>query len=317
MQMSDDAVESSQEPATENKQEPGIVEEEAEQAATPERREEIRNGVASGHWWLLQDAPAELKADKEIVMNAVRCNGRSLEHCADCMQSDREVVLAAVAQDGIALKFVHESLRGDREVVLQAVSHSGGALHWASDEMKADREVVMRAVRKEGGALECASEELRGQADIVETAIKTKREMLQFATPELLMNGDFLLNCLNSMDCWDKIDSNYLQHCSQDTLEIIAEKVKPKYVLKVSMLSGKSCIIVSHGGNSSKSIRWTSARFLGLGAQQYPAGRLILPGGMAPEESPIDKWEGVEAGLVNEVQLVLRYGDDPQHMQGI
>jgi len=301
----------------ENAQETGPAEEEAEDTATPERREAITTGVANGHWWLLQDAPGELKADKEIVMTAVRCNGRSLEHCADCMRCDREVVLAAVAQDGIALKFVNESLRGDREVVLQAVSHSGGALHWASDELKADREVVMRAVKKEGSALECASEELRGHADIVETAIKTKREMLQFATPELLMNGDFLLNCLNSMNCWDKIDSNYLQHCSRDTLEIIAAKVKPKYVLKVSMLSAKSCIIVSHGGNSSKSIRWTAARFLGLAAQQYPAGRLVLPCGMAPEESPIDKWEGIETGQVNEVQLVLRYGDDPQQMHGI
>ena len=52
------------------------------------------------------------------------------------LQADREVVLAAVRQNGNALWFASEALQADRYVVLEAVREEGLALEYASDELK-------------------------------------------------------------------------------------------------------------------------------------------------------------------------------------
>mmetsp|Transcript_44837 Transcript_44837/g.106403 ORF Transcript_44837/g.106403 Transcript_44837/m.106403 type:complete len:296 (-) Transcript_44837:36-923(-) len=275
-----------------------------EEIPLDERRERIKGG----QWWMLQDAPEELAADKELIILAVKANGRALESAADSLRADREVVMAAVTQDGIALKWVDETLRGDPEVAKKACSHSGMALWWASDAMRRNREVVAVAVRQDGRALEAACEELRSEPEIVASAIRTAPAMLQFATPELLGDGDFLLPCLETINDWSNIDNNYLQHCKLDMLQTIAPKVIPKFLLKISMISGKACVVVTQAGNTSKSVRWTCARFLGLTQAQNATSRLILTDGSLPDENvPIEKWPGVAKGHVNEIQLVVAY----------
>ncbi len=47
-------------------------------------------------------------------------NGGALQHAAEALRADREVVLAAVRQAGVAFRYAAQPLRGDREVVLAA-----------------------------------------------------------------------------------------------------------------------------------------------------------------------------------------------------
>ena len=74
----------------------------------------------------------------------------------------KEVVLEAVKQDGRALEYASEELRGDKEVVMEAVKQYGRALEYASEELRGDKEVVMEAVKQNGLALEYASDEFIG-----------------------------------------------------------------------------------------------------------------------------------------------------------
>ena len=54
---------------------------------------------------LLRDAPEELKADRELVREAVAQNGSALLFAAPELRADRELVRVAVAQNGDALAF--------------------------------------------------------------------------------------------------------------------------------------------------------------------------------------------------------------------
>jgi len=52
----------------------------------------------------LDRVPEALRADREVVLAAVRQNGMALRFASAALQADREVVLAAVEQDGSALR---------------------------------------------------------------------------------------------------------------------------------------------------------------------------------------------------------------------
>ena len=64
----------------------------------------------------------------------------------------RELVLEAVRQDGRALQFTSPELCRDREVVMDAVRQSRGrAFRFASPELRRDREFVLEAVLQDVG----------------------------------------------------------------------------------------------------------------------------------------------------------------------
>tara|TARA_Y100000591_G_scaffold304432_1_gene301091 strand:+ start:832 stop:1713 length:882 start_codon:yes stop_codon:yes gene_type:complete len=103
-----------------------------------------------------------LQNDREVVLAAVRQDGKMLEWASDELRKDFDVVLAAVKQNGEALQFALGELRSNRSVVLAAVKEYGEALEWASEPLKADREVVRAAAEQAGhAALEFASADLR------------------------------------------------------------------------------------------------------------------------------------------------------------
>ena len=95
----------------------------------------------------------------------VKKDGLALEWAADSLRADREVVLAAVRKGAFALEFAANSLKRDRSFILEAVSTNGYALACAP-KFQGDRQIVETAVREDGSALEYASDELRGNKDV-------------------------------------------------------------------------------------------------------------------------------------------------------
>ena len=105
----------------------------------------------------LEFAPAEIKADREVVSTAVADNGHALRFAAAELRADRDVVRAAVARNGGALVYASAELRGDRAVVLAAVRHDGEALAYASPALRDNRAVVLAAIMQDADALRYAS----------------------------------------------------------------------------------------------------------------------------------------------------------------
>ncbi len=98
----------------------------------------------------LQYASAELKGDREIVMEAVKQCGCALHYASAQLQGDREIVMEAVKQRWWALEYASTELKGDREIVIEAVKLSGNALEYASAKLQGDREIVMEAMKQNG-----------------------------------------------------------------------------------------------------------------------------------------------------------------------
>ena len=69
-------------------------------------------------YFTLADADEKLKADKEVVLAAVKQNGLALEYADKKLKADKEVVLAAVKQDADALRFADKKLRADKKIVM-------------------------------------------------------------------------------------------------------------------------------------------------------------------------------------------------------
>ena len=142
---------------------------------------------------LLQYASEELKADREIVMGAVKLHGEALRHASAELRGDREIVTEALMHDEEGLSFlfcnllriVSAELQRDREVVTVAVKQNGLALCYASTELKGDREISTLAVRQNGRALQYASVELKGDRAIVTEAVTQDGSALQYASAEL------------------------------------------------------------------------------------------------------------------------------------
>lgn len=92
----------------------------------------------------LRYAPAEVRANKEKVLSAVKVFGRALKYASVELRADKYVVLAAVADDGKSLEYASEELQADREVVLIAVRKNG--FRYASKDLRGDIEVIVLAM---------------------------------------------------------------------------------------------------------------------------------------------------------------------------
>ena len=57
--------------------------------------------------------------------------------------SDREIMLEAVKKWGLSLEYASDNLKNDRALVYIAIKDSGDALQYASDALKADRDLVL------------------------------------------------------------------------------------------------------------------------------------------------------------------------------
>ncbi len=143
--------------------------------------------------YALQNASDEMKADKEVVLAAVKEHGYALEYASDEMKADKEVVLAAVNQLGYVLEYASDDMKANKEVVLDAVNQHGGALQNATEELKANKEVVLAAVEQSGLALEYASEEMKVDKEVVLAAVNRNGHALEYASEEMKANKEVVL----------------------------------------------------------------------------------------------------------------------------
>ena len=122
------------------------------------------------NYFSLADADKKLKADKEVVLEAVKKESSALDYADDKLKTDKDVILMAV--NGGNLKVANDVMRKDKKIVLAAVKSDGRALEYADDSFKKDKEIVLETVKISGGALEYADDSLKKDKEIVLEAVK-------------------------------------------------------------------------------------------------------------------------------------------------
>lgn len=108
-----------------------------------------------------------------------------LRRASPGLKADAELVLEALVYDSNALDFASESLRDDRDFMLKVAELDVKALRWASKVLKRDRLFIIDAVKINGDALEfdqCSSFESLG---VVRLAIASNPNAVRFASARI------------------------------------------------------------------------------------------------------------------------------------
>jgi hypothetical protein len=128
--------------------------------------------------------PEHLRADKEVVLTAVRQYGLAVQHASQDLRADKDIALAAVQQDGNALEFLPDFFRDDLEVVVAAVQQVHDAVLSAAPPLPLELFFSLRTIRANALTLDLVSDELGLFGD--------DREELQFAgASHLAAEGEF------------------------------------------------------------------------------------------------------------------------------
>ena len=114
----------------------------------------------------LQDASAELRADKEVVMVAMKQNMKSLKFASPELKRDQEIIMYALEADPAILRYADPVVFEDRAFMEECVSETWLALEYAPEEMRNDKAFVMIAARQNNAALKWATIEVRQQMGI-------------------------------------------------------------------------------------------------------------------------------------------------------
>eukprot|EP00971_Amphidinium_carterae_P019573 385370-Amphidinium_carterae.1 len=180
--------------------------------------------------------------------------------------------------NGSALQYATEALKSDPEVVQAAVRQRGFALQYATEALKSDCDVVLTAVQRNGCALEYASEAVRADREVVEEAVRQDEDALRWAADELLEDASFA-----------------------------TEEKRPLYLLKVTMLSGRSTVVAAAGPWSVEAVLNECRRRLGL---RVAGARMELwhgSGEIVPADGTrVRAWPGIQPeGEISEYQLVV------------
>eukprot|EP00971_Amphidinium_carterae_P302134 6002522-Amphidinium_carterae.1 len=198
------------------------------------------------------------------------------------MDGERERRLEEVKRYGPSLANVPKRYRADREIVLAAVQESGRALQYAAEECKADREIVLEAVQQNGYALAYAGEECKADREIAWTAVQEDPLSIGYAADELLL------------------DSTFASEAKQDW-----------YILHISLLSGRSTVVMSEG-DAEDLVNDSAEAIVGrccsrLQIQRRGGETLVHGTEVVPATAEVPDWPGIRPpGEVSEYQLVVQ-----------
>eukprot|EP00971_Amphidinium_carterae_P350010 6491342-Amphidinium_carterae.2 len=191
---------------------------------------------------------------------------------------ERRGVLKAVVRRCASLEDADEVWRSDREVVLTAVQHDGRALQFAAEALKGDREIVLAAVQEYGYALKHATEALRADLEIALAAVQQNRYALEYAADCLLEDPTFAM-----------------------------EAKRHFYLLKFTMLSGRSTVVLALGSCCVRSVLARRRNRLGLSGDGTTT-ELWRGSERVPDDgTDVEDWPGIQPpGEISEYQLLVR-----------
>ena len=151
----------------------------------------------------LEHASDELKADKEVIMAALK-SGYSLpyEHVSDALKTDKDFLLEIVSLDAYCLEFFSEELKQDEQIVLAAAKHFGdAALEFGADKFKTNKNIITEAVKSSSKVLSFLAENEKNDKNLVITAVKHHGgSPLQYASEQLRNDKDVVIGAITAVD---------------------------------------------------------------------------------------------------------------------
>ena len=178
--------------------------------------------------WYLSAASPEIQADKEFVLEIVtttRFPSDALKSASAELRADRDVILAAVKSNGTALMCASAELQKDPEIVTAAIASNFHALDYAAPELKNNKQFLL-SVLPLSGSLRYVPDELKGDKDLFRAALSKPSftmELADHASPDLLADKEFMLEMIRSSH-WGAIF--YVAPALRNDQEVAVEAVR-------------------------------------------------------------------------------------------
>lgn len=99
---------------------------------------------------LLRFLSQDLKDDYDIVMEAVKQNGRALSCASVRLQDNPQIVIEAITEEygWRNLAYASKAICNNKEVMLHAVKVDALALDYASEELRNDKDIIVAAINQ-------------------------------------------------------------------------------------------------------------------------------------------------------------------------
>ena len=135
----------------------------------------------------------KLQKDKEISLAVLAARPLYAEFTDVTLKKDRDIILTAVKADGRALMYFPDEVRGNEEYALAAVSDFCRSYAYVTGEAKKSREVALAVAKSGGDAIELLPEEFKGDKEVCLTAVSRNPKTLVYFTEELKSDKDVAL----------------------------------------------------------------------------------------------------------------------------
>lgn len=154
------------------------------------------------HTDLLRRMPDSLRADKEIVMLALKANDMDgLEVVSEELKDDEEVAELALKVCESQMEYVSDRLKADKDFALRTIGEMGWGFRHLVTELQKDREVAKVFFSKNGSLLR--ESYFTNDRELVEIAVRAKPGTICNASDELKKDREIALvvvsldgNCL-------------------------------------------------------------------------------------------------------------------------
>lgn len=168
---------------------------------------------------IFQMALENKKLNEKEVLNVVReGNYQQSILAAKYFNDNRQIILEAVKINGRALEHADSLLKSDLEIVLEAVIENFNALEFADDSLKDDKDFALKAIQYDIDSLEYMSSQLRDDEDLLFKAAMISLRSLNYAGKKLKSNADFFMKIAENI-----ADTNYYYFLFENNYEIVSE----------------------------------------------------------------------------------------------
>ncbi len=127
-----------------------------------EEKSNLLKEIKEGNLDAFAKASEKMRAEKEIVFEAVRQRGDLIRFVSEELKADREIALEAIKNDDEGFVFLEISpdLMGDKEIVLESVKKNEEALSLAPEHLKRNYSFLMKVAKENPNAIKYASKEV-------------------------------------------------------------------------------------------------------------------------------------------------------------
>lgn len=120
---------------------------------------------------LLEFAPEQFKADKELVSIAVE-TGDAFLYASEELQHDKEIILKALEWDSCIIEELDEVFYEDLDVMYKAVEMDAENYTYFPKTLQKDKEIALACVRRNCETYNFLCDKLQNDDEIVENAVK-------------------------------------------------------------------------------------------------------------------------------------------------